>query len=207
MILALYGIVAVVVALNPAVSEAQDRVRRYCTNLVQDPGFEMGVSGFFAQGLPGDPGPSEVTQDPVDPLAGSYSLRIDSRSSGQNIWWNYDYGGTGWYFGVSAHLRSDMKSDSDLLFCAMAYYANNMNGIDDEEALNCTVVTSDPADKGIVAAALNLDTARTVQRVSIRLIQSGLQDLRFTMDSVTACLNPLQIDLPMPPIEPPREVR
>lgn len=194
-ILALYGIAAVV-ALYPAVSEA----KLLCGNLVPDPGFEMGVSDFYAQGVSDtDPGPSEATQTFVNPLQGSHSLRLDSRLPGQNFWWIHETGGgTGWYFGVRAHLRSDMESDSDLQFCANAYYQ------DGTVAQNCTLVTGDAGDKGVVSAALNLDSTKQLESVRFRLYQSGTRDLQFTMDSAVACLNPIRIPLddllvPLPP--------
>ena len=196
-ILALSGIATVVALLSPIVGEAAE-AKRLCGNLVPDPGFEAGVSGFYAQGLsPTDPGPSEVMHTAVDPLEGSYSLRIDSRSPGQNFWWIRDFSGTGWYFGVSARLRSDVESSSDLQFCAMAYYADG--GV----AQNCTLVTGDAGDKGVVGAALNLDTTRALASVRIRMYQSGREDLRFTVDRANACLNPWEIPLDMPDVLPP----
>lgn len=196
-ILALYGIAAVVAALYPGVSEA----KRFCGNLVPDPGFEMGVSGFYAQGVQVGPPPPEVMQTAVDPLEGSYSLLIDSRSSGQNFWWIHETGGTAWYFRVTAHLRSDMDSDSNLMFCANAYYEDG--GI----AENCTTVSGAAGDKGVVGAALspelmNLDPTRPLASVRFRLWQSGRENLLFTMDSAVACLNPWEIPLDMLRVTP-----
>src|SRR6185295_7817509 len=93
-------------------------VIRQCTNLVQDPGFESGVSGFVAQDSS-----SNVSQTNVAPLEGAHSLRIAINGYGNNLWWDYLAGGRkGTRLSVSAHLRSDVASPSSLKFCAFVNY-------------------------------------------------------------------------------------
>ena len=57
-------------------------------NLIEDPGFESGVSGFSAQ----DPS-SSVTQSAEAPLEGAHSLRVSIAGYGNNIWWVHSFSG------------------------------------------------------------------------------------------------------------------
>jgi hypothetical protein len=150
-----------------------------CANLVQDPGFESGISGFEAQDAS-----SAVTQSSDAPLEGSHSLRVAIDGYGNNVWWHYGFaGGLARHFSVSAQLRSDAASASQLQFCAMAYYADGSN------ALSCTPVSGSAGDKGVVSAALDLDPAKPLASVNIRLYQEGSAPVRFSLDSVTTCLD------------------
>ena len=154
-------------------------VTRGCSNLVPDPGFESGVSGFAAQDAS-----SQVVQTGVSPLDGAHSLRVAINGYGNNVWWAHPFaGGTASHFGVSAHLRSDVASSSILQFCAMVYYA------DDTTALHCTAVSGAAGDKGVVSAELTLDPAKPLASVRIRLIQEGSDAVQFTLDDAMACLD------------------
>lgn len=147
-------------------------------NLVQDPLFESGVSGFEAQDAS-----SSVTQSAVAPLEGAYSLRVSIAGYGNNLWWSANFaGGLASRFSVGAHLRSDVQSSSALQFCAMVYYA------DGSTALNCTPVSGALGDKGVVAAQVDLDPSRRLDTVRIRLIQEGGAPVAFTLDQAVASL-------------------
>jgi hypothetical protein len=155
--------------------------------LMQDPGFESGVSGFAAQVAS-----SQVAQTDVAPLEGAHSLMVAINGYGDNVWWVYGFaGGLASRLSVGAHLRSDLASSSTLQFCAMAYYGDGSTG------LNCADVTGAVGDKGWVSAALNLDSTKALETVRIRLIQEGSAGVRFTMDRASACL-----DVVAPPPSP-----
>jgi hypothetical protein len=168
-------------------------VTRACTNRVQDPGFESGVSGFFAQDAS-----SHVSQTDISPLEGSHSLHIDISGWGNNLWWQYPFaGGRARSLRVSAHLRADVASSSLLQYCAMAYYA------DGSTAVNCTAVTGDVGDKGAVSALLDLDSTKPLESVDIRLYLEGSDPVQFTMDSAVACLDVVAAPTSDPPPPPP----
>ena len=153
-----------------------------CTNLVQDPGFESGVAGFEAQDAS-----SAVFRSTEAPLDGAASLRLAINGYGNNIWWIHPFeGGRARHLQVSAHLRSDTASTSDLQFCAMAYYA------DSTTAESCTAVRASLGDKGTIAADLELDETRLLSSVRIRMYQEGSAPVRFTLDTVNACLDVVQ---------------
>ena len=155
-------------------------------NLIEDPGFESGVSGFTAQDSS-----SSVTQSADSPLQGGYSLRVSIAGYGNNIWWVRDFtGGLASRFQVSAHLRSDVQSSSTLRFCAMAYYA------DDSTAISCSPVSGARGDKGAVTAALVLDPARRLESVRLRLVQEGSAAVTFTLDDAVANLTVIEAPPP-----------
>jgi hypothetical protein len=211
-VLAFCGVVAVLGALGPVTSEAQVFRPVYCSNLVPDPGFELGVSDFYAQGVsPTDPGPSRVLQTAVNPIEGAHSLGLESRLDGQNFWWIHPHTEPISTFIVSARLRSVcsvtkpwakcLSSSSDMMFCAMAYYGD---GGSPGYAESCTLVQGTLGDKGIVVATLsselmNLDPNRELESVRIRLYQVGQQDVTFAMDRALACIDPWEI--PNVPLE------
>ena len=153
------------------------------TNLVQDPQFDAGESGFAGQDQS-----SSVVRTTVSPLEGGSSLHVGINGYGNNVWWSYDFtGGRASAFRVSAHLRSDAASSSDLQFCAMVYYAS------DSADLNCATVSGAPGDKGTISAALTLDPAKLLQSVNIRLIQQGGAPVSFTLDAAAAFLDVLEL--------------
>jgi hypothetical protein len=168
-------------------------VTRQCANLLQDPGFESGVSGFVAQDAS-----SLVTEGSDPPIEGAHSLLIAINGYGNNIWWPYAFaGGFASHFKVSARLRSDLASSSALQFCAMAYYG------DGSTALSCTMVSGAAGDKGVVSAALDLDSTKALETVNIRLYQEGSEGVQFAIDTVVACLNVVTSPPPGPPPGPP----
>jgi len=180
-------------------TEQAVEVTQGCINLVQDPGFESGVSGFVAQDAS-----SLVVRSDEDPLEGEHSLAISIDGYGNNLWWIRDFaGGLASRFEVSASLRSDVSSTSDLQFCAMVYYTGGAT------ALSCSPVSGEAGDKGHVTASLNLNEAAPLQSIRIRLYQEGGDPVQFTMDSAAACLDVISDptsdpeDPPPPPPPPP----
>jgi hypothetical protein len=151
-----------------------------CPNLVQDPGFEAGVSGFVKQDAP-----SQVTQTNTLPLEGSSSLLVAINRWGDNVWWDYGFDGRASRFHTSMHLRSDVPSASVLKFCAAIYYADDPGTIVE----NCINVSGAMGDKGMVSTGLDLDSTRTLDSVHIRLYQEGSAPVQFTIDSAVACLD------------------
>src|ERR1041385_5980827 len=88
------------------------------TNLVQDPQFDQGVSGFFGQDAS-----TVVARTTNSPLEGAASLQVAINGFGNNVWWSFsNNGGLASQFRISAHLRSDAASSSTLQFCAMVNY-------------------------------------------------------------------------------------
>src|SRR5262245_13164530 len=132
-------------------------------NLVPDPQFESGESGFVAQDAS-----SLVVRTAQAPLEGAHSLHVGISGYGNHVWWTYEFtGGLASALRVGAHLRSDVDSSSDLLFCAMAYYANG-----DAES-SCATVSGNVGDKGTIAAELALDPTMPLSTVNIRIDQIG----------------------------------
>lgn len=151
-------------------------------NLIEDPTFEVGVSGFAAQDSS-----SSVTQSSQAPLEGAHSLRVSIAGYGNNVWWTREFsGGLASRLKVSAHLRSDVPSSSTLRFCAMAYY------VDGSTALQCSNVSGAAGDKGPVTAQLDLDAARRLESVRVRLVQEGSAPVTFTMDRAGANLTVIE---------------
>ncbi len=152
-------------------------------NLIDDPRFERGVSGFTAQDAS-----SRVTQSAESPLEGAYSLRVAIADYGNNVWWTRPFaGGRASRFAVSAHLRADAASTSRLRFCAMAYFA------DATTALECAEVASQPGDRGVVSAELALDPERRLESVRLRLVQEGAAPIAFTLDEAVATLDVVEV--------------
>ena len=149
-------------------------------NLVEDPQFDFGDSGFSGQDES-----SSVVQTSDAPLEGDHSLHLGIAGYGNHVWWGHGFsGGLASAFRVSAHLRSDVASSSDLLFCASAYYADGGEG-----ALQCTTVSGAAGDKGTVEAAVALDPARPLHVVNIRIDQQGGEPVTFTLDNAAAFLD------------------
>lgn len=154
-------------------------------NLVADPQFTLGVSGFFPQD-----DTSTVAQTTEAPLEGAHSLRVTTNGYGNNVWWQYTFtGGRASALLVSAHLRMDVDSSSDLQWCAMAYYVDGtMQNV-------CTPVSGAAGDKGVVTTTITLDESRPLSTVAIRMSQEGASPLAFTLDAATVNLTVVE----MPP--------
>jgi hypothetical protein len=151
-------------------------------NLLEDPSFEAGVSGFVAQDSS-----SAVDVSKESPLEGGQSLRVSITGYGNNVWWSHGFaGGLGRSFLVKARARSIKQSASTLQFCAMAYYA------DGTTALKCTSVSGSLGDKGRVTARLDLDPAKRLDAARIRLFQEGSSPLTFLFDEVLAELDVIE---------------
>lgn len=161
-------------------------------NLVQDPRFELGASGFAAQDAS-----STVAQTTESPIDGLHSLRVAITGYGNNVWWLHPYeGGRASALQVGAHVRSDADSSSTLQFCAMAYYADNTT------ALGCRAVSGSAGDKGVVTTALVLDANKPLASVRIRMYQEGGAPVTFTVDNAIAYLTVVEPPPPTPPGDP-----
>lgn len=149
------------------------------TNLIADSQFEFGMAGFKGQDAD-----SSVSWSMQAPLEGAHSLRVSIAGYGKNVWSSFDAAGVhATAFTVSAHLRSDVASDSWLQFCAMAYYS------DGQTALKCTSVSSEIGDKGVITTKLDLDRARPLATVHVRLFPGGSTPVTFTLDDASAYLS------------------
>jgi len=148
------------------------------TNLVQDPQFDQGVSGFFGQDAS-----TVVARTTNSPLEGAASLHVAINGFGNNVWWTFNPTAPASQFRISAHLRSDVASSSTLQFCAMVNYQ------DGTQNQNCTPVTGAVGDKGTVLASLALDQTKPIESVRIRLNQEGSEGLSFTLDAAAAFLD------------------
>lgn len=158
-------------------------------NLLEDPGFEQGASGFSAQDSS-----SKVFVSDESPLRGKRSLRVSIELYGGNVWWTQPFpGGLASHFRVSALLRSDRQSSSTLRFCAMVYYADTTTG------LRCTEVAASIGDKGVVSAELPLEATRRLESVRIRLVQEGAEPVAFTLDDAVANLAVIEAPTSDPP--------
>src|SRR5262249_17791719 len=134
--------------------------------------------GFYAQDAS-----SLVVRTDQNPLEGDHSLHVAISGYGNHVWWTYDFsGGRASALRVGAHLRSDVESSSDLLFCAMAYYTDGAD-------TNCTTVSGAAGDKGTIQAALTVDPTRTLASANIRIDQQGGEPVSFTLDAATAFLD------------------
>ena len=75
-------------------------------NLVEDPQFDFGDSGFSGQDES-----SSVVQTSDAPLEGDHSLHLGIAGYGNHVWWGHGFsGGLASAFRVSAHLRSDVPA-------------------------------------------------------------------------------------------------
>ncbi|MBS0421730.1 MAG: hypothetical protein JSR66_28735 [Proteobacteria bacterium] len=153
------------------------------TNLVADPQFDSGTSGFEAQDAS-----SVVVQTAQAALEGANSLSVSINGWGNNVWWEDDEfaGGTASAFAISAHVASVTQSSSALDFCAMAYYA------DGSDASQCTTLSGQVGDKGTVSVLLPLDSTKPLATIDIRLSQDGGQAVGFLLDDAVANLTVVQ---------------
>ena len=155
-------------------------------NIIADPQFESGVSGF----LPQDDS-STVQRSSQSPLEGASSLRISISGWGNNIWWTESFaGGLASRLFVSAHLRSDVASSSTLQFCATAYYQ------DDTSIFTCVPVSGSVGDKGVVSAETVIDETKRLKSLNIRLSQEGSAPLTFTLDDAVANVDVIEAPPP-----------
>ena len=148
-------------------------------NLFSDPQFESGVSGFAPQDQYGT-----VEHNTESPIAGGGSLRVISDGWGTAFWGGADFpGGRASRLQITAHLRSDQESGSNLRFCAAAYFEQG------EPEFACTPIDGAAGDKGTVASDLVLDETRPLAWVGVGLFQEGSDALTFTLDDASAILD------------------
>lgn len=153
------------------------------SNLVADPGFESGTSGFG----PNQSGTSASVVS-AGAISGAHSLSIGTAGYGDSVLWQ----GREWQqlsgrraslYTVSARVRMTTDSSSALQLCAMADYA------DGGYATDCASVGGSVGDKGVVSITLALDPLRDLERVRIGLFQEGGAALaNVLLDEVSAVL-------------------
>jgi hypothetical protein len=150
----------------------------FADELFEDPGFESGVAGFYAQEAS-----DSVAVSTDAPLAGVQSLRVAINSYGNNVWWRRSFAdGRASHLQVSARLRSDAASSSTLKFCA-AYYVGG------QLAENCAEVSGAVGDKGVVSVGVDIDPQVRLDDVRMHLSQVGSSPMRFTLDQAAATLS------------------
>ena len=148
-------------------------------NLVDDPGFESDVSGFFPQDSS-----SSVTRTSASPIEGNGSLVVSITGYGNNVWWWKNYaGGLASHFSARARARSEIASSSSLQFCAMVYFEDGSA----EQA--CTGLDGATGDKGTVSAELDLDPTKPLMGAAFRLYQEGGDPVTFAFDAAEAYLD------------------
>jgi len=152
-------------------------------NLMSDPGFEVSAAGFEAQEV----NDSAIRQT-TSPLSGNGSLAVSIKGWGNNVWWLKDVIGTQYAkaskISASAIFRGDLvRSDSTLQFCAIAYYADS-----GDIQQNCTNLSKTANATTNAATTLELDSARALKTIGIRLTMDGPGPITYTMDSVSLML-------------------
>jgi hypothetical protein len=153
-------------------------------NLVDDLGFELGVSGF----IPNQLGTS-VALTRVNPIAGTQSLLIGTQGYGDSVLWqgknlsSYPVKYASRYI-VNVSLRNTQTSSSTIQICAMADYVSG------SPARACKTVLGTLGDKGNIRVSLSLNSARELARVRLGIFQEGSTPLIGVMiDSFSAQLS------------------
>lgn len=136
-------------------------------NLVEDPGFESGVSNF----QPNQEGTS-VGLVQSGAISGAQSLVIGTGGYGDSIIWagrdlSLFSNRRSNQYTVSAHVSMTVASSSSLSLCAMVNYA------DGEYVSDCSGVSGSVGDKGVVSVVMALDNTRDLSQVRIGLFQEG----------------------------------
>ena len=170
--------------IAPATSARAHRQRHAghgCTNLVPDPQFESGESGFTAQDdeQPGRRAP------PTSPLEGAHSLRVAITGYGNNLWWVHDFTG-----GRASHVPRQrapaIRSCRAHPSCSSARWCTTPMA-----RPRCTAPRSAArlATRAPSPPTLTLDSTKPLETVRIRMYQEGSDPLSFTLDAASACLD------------------
>jgi len=144
-------------------------------NLVSDPGFENGTSGFAA-----DQAADSVVVT-ASALSGAQSIQASIHGYGDSVWWVHELRGKATAFSASARIRSDVASSSTIKFCAFVVYDDGENQFD------CARITGAVGAKGIAQSAILLQD-KILQSVRIRIEQEGSAPIAVTLDDATAFL-------------------
>jgi glucuronoarabinoxylan endo-1,4-beta-xylanase len=172
--------------LSGAVAQAADS-----GNLIADPGFEQGVSGFYA-------GSSSVSvaRTTTSPITGSGSLSMMIGGYG-NVWWSQSTSAIAQTFTVAADIRADSVNAGDpLQLCATVYYAS---GAYDG---NCVTIAQTVGVVQHLQIALTLNASAALRDIHVRISGLGSQSVRYTMDNASAVLTAPGGTAP-PPTPPP----
>jgi hypothetical protein len=160
-------------------------------NLIPDPGFESGFSGFFLQDRR-----DSLSRTTVSPIVGRFSLMTTLRNWGSNLWWDTNVGGTPFQHAssmqVSAKVKgvaTDTRSNFDI--CADATYS------DATLAEQCTVASKTVGLITTVTANLTLNPAKTLSQLSFRITLDGPRPVTYMIDDVS-----LSVTTPSPTPSP-----
>ncbi len=160
-------------------------------NLLTDPGFETGVSGFFAQNST-----DSAVRSTTSPIAGTGSLKVTINGYGNNAWWTYNTSVKASQFEVSGKVRGDtLRSGSTMQLCAAAYYAGSGSIIQ-----NCANLSQVAGQVNTVTATLPLDSTRSLSQVAVRITLNGSGPVSYSFDDVSAVLT---TGAPPPDLTPP----
>lgn len=152
-------------------------------NRLRDPGFEFSTSDFIAQ---------KTTDSSLwtgrSPIAGTHSLVVSMNSDGGSVVWMTVPGTTNakasTLFASAVFRGETVRPDSTLQFCAGVTYVGNGTLIQ-----KCVDVSKTGGAVTTVAAALDLDATRALEKLYIRLVLKGPGPVKYTVDTAAARLN------------------
>ena len=136
-------------------------------------------------------GTVSVTQSTENPIAGSASLRVAIQGYGDAAWWSYPFTGRATSFDVSARVRSNVASTSDIDFCAFIYYADGTT-----DSL-CDTTPATVGDKGVRHVNIPLSD-KNLDSVRLRIVQVGGQAIQLSLDEAQAFMLGVVGPLPNP---------
>jgi hypothetical protein len=153
-------------------------------NLIADPGFESGLSGFYAQSSP----PDSVERLTSDPISGSGSLQTTLTAAWDNVWWVREASTLpsqkASSFTISALVRGDkVSSASQLYVCAAAVYSGSTT-LEEQ----CSIASQVAGKVVSLNATLTLDPTRVLSKVDFRITLDGSTAVTYTLDNVSAVL-------------------
>lgn len=166
------------VPTTPAPTTKPDAPIKTNVNLIQDPGFEKGVSGFFAQ-----ESIDYVKRITAGRLTGKGSLQLKLTGWGNHIWWQLPnentvltYGGTLQFI---ASVRPDVKSKTPLRMCAAVYYANG------EFVKQCVTPSKTKNFVSRITATLKIAAKRKLASVNVFIYNDGPGPILYTLDNTS----------------------
>jgi hypothetical protein len=152
----------------PSTAPSQSTTATPVENLIEDPGFESGVSGF----APNQKGTS-VDLVQAGALSGKQSLKIGIGGYGDSVVWDgRDISGyainKSKLMTISAHVKATVASSSQIQLCGVVTYVGQS-----DEIRACATTSGAAGDKGMLTASTALDPAKTIAHASFRIYQVG----------------------------------
>lgn len=170
-----YGLVMLGWAMSASANQST-------SNLISDPEFDKGRSGFNVN----NPNRDFAERSSEGPLTGGYSLNFGLSKNGSNLKWRRTVSGTtmnkAQKFTVSGLMRSNQVSDSVLYYCAQVFFEPSGS------VQNCVPVEGKLEVVSSQSVTLNLDPTLLLNRVQIKIYQSGNAPVDYTLDQVSAVL-------------------